>query len=334
MSGRSGSLPSVCRPQTGSTQSKLDPKIFFTLDLEDHLGSYDESSRFIPVVYRILDLLDESGCKGTFFAVGRACVAAPALIREIATRGHEVACHSYEHRRLDKEEYRRFHYQTAAAKDQLEQTSGSAVTGFRAPFFSLIPATVWTIDILAELGFVYSSSVVPGDHPLCGFPGTPRQPFRWPNGLIELPCPIARMGRFALPFLGGPYLRYLPSFVVSHLTRQHGESGCLWTYCHPYDFDATEPYTRMPDVPAAANLLLWLNRRHMFDKMRGLLRNASRLPLAQLVAHPEFKNALPEFSAYKAGEISGQDDPASQGDYPETRLARIRGHKSAGSRPA
>jgi polysaccharide deacetylase family protein (PEP-CTERM system associated) len=326
MRGGSGSLPGLYRSQAGVTRDEPHPQIFFTLDLEDHLGVYDQNSRFIPVVYRILDLLDESHCKGTFFTVGQACGAAPALIREIAARGHEVACHSYEHRRLDKEEHRRFRYQTAAAKDRLEQASASAVTGFRAPFFSLTPATVWTIDILGELGFTYSSSVLPGDHPLCGFPGAPRQPFRWRNGLIELPCPIARLGRFALPFLGGPYLRYLPSFVVSRLMAHHDEDACLWTYCHPYDFDADEPYIRMPEVPAAANLFLWLNRRQMFDKMKELLRYASQLPLAQLVARPEFQEALPEFAAYSVVEIS---EPA----YPETRRAGIRGHKSADSRP-
>src|SRR6185369_9536971 len=106
MPGRSGNLPRLRGPQAAASFSKLGPGIFFTLDLEDHLDIYDETSRFIPVVYRLLDLLDESGAKGTFFTVGRACTAAPALMREIAARGHEVACHPYEHRRLDQEEQR------------------------------------------------------------------------------------------------------------------------------------------------------------------------------------------------------------------------------------
>jgi polysaccharide deacetylase family protein (PEP-CTERM system associated) len=338
MSGGYGSLPGLCRAQAGSAPSKLDLEIFFTLDLEDHLGCYDESSRFIPVVYRILDLLDESGCRGTFFTVGRACIAAPAVIREITARGHEVACHSHEHRRLDEEDHCRFRDQTAAAKDRLEQTGGSAVTGFRAPFFSLIPSTVWALDILAELGFAYSSSVLPGHHPLYGFPDAPQHPFRWPNGLVELPCPIGRIGRFALPFLGGPYLRYLPALVVSRLLARYDGSTCLWTYCHPYDFDETEPYVRMPDVPAAANFLLWLNRRPMYRKMKALLRNGSRLSLAQFVSRPEFHSALPVFSAYGGGPTERDGSachPPYRADVAPTRLAAgTRGHKSAGSTPA
>lgn len=211
------------------------------------------------------------------------------------------------------------------------------MTGFRAPFFSLIPSTVWATDILADLGFVYSSSVLPGEHPLCGFPGAPRQPFRWQNGLIELPCPVARIGRFALPFLGGPYLRYLPDFLVSHLMTRYSGSACLWTYCHPYDFDRTEPYVSIPGVPPAANVLLWLNRRHMLRKMNDLLRNASRRSLTNLVSRPEFHDRLPTFDPGRR-EITGRDSSTSRPRYHAAGRARrgaaVREHKSADSTPA
>ena len=268
--------------------------ITITLDVEDHLGRYDATGRYVDNTRRILAFLRERKVRGTFFVVGRIGEVAPWLVREIVATGHEVACHSYRHVPLHRETPASFRAGTRRAKDALEQAGGVPVSGYRAPIFSLTPRTLWAVDELAGLGFHYSSSILPAPHPLHGFPGAPRTPFRWPNGLVEYPVPLAQLGPAALPFLGGIYLRYLPAWLVYRWARAHpGE--VLWTYLHPYDFDAAEPYARMPDTAAWVSLLLWLNRRGTWTKLAGLLEQGTGKPLGELAADRAFADTLPQF---------------------------------------
>ncbi len=53
-----------------------------------------------PDTPAVLDALDRAGVKATFFVLGRAAEASPALVREIARRGHLVAQHGHGHHTL------------------------------------------------------------------------------------------------------------------------------------------------------------------------------------------------------------------------------------------
>ncbi len=271
------------------------PPITFTLDLEDHLGQYMPGGRFETVTYRLLDELATLGIRGTVFSTGRVAESAPALLKRVVAAGHELACHSYRHRTLDRETAQSFREETARAKDLLQQSAGTAVRGYRAPVFSLTARTLWAVDEIAGLGFAYSSSVLPASNPLFGFPGAPRTPFRWPNGLLEFPVPVARVGPVLLPFLGGIYLRYLPSWLIGRLLRSRPAASVLWTYSHPYNFDAEEPYHRIADTAAWVSLLLWLNRRGALDKLRRLLHGQPGPALGTLAADAAYVGSLPVF---------------------------------------
>src|SRR5882724_8597685 len=144
-------------------------RVVFTLDLEDHRAEYSAESRYPENTRRVLDFLDSLGVRGTVFVVGRLAEASPELVRDVAARGHEIACHSWKHTPLDRDTPRTFQEETRRAKDILEQLSGKAVEGYRAPIFSLIERTRWAIDVLLELGFTYSSSVMPAPNPLYGY---------------------------------------------------------------------------------------------------------------------------------------------------------------------
>ena len=103
--------------------------------------------------------------------------------------------------------------------------------------------------MLGEVGFTYSSSVLPARNPLFGDPSLPATPFRWPNGLVELPCPVVRVGGVGLPYLGGVYLRALPEPASSRRPAAASGTGqVLWIYCHPYDFDPGEPFWVVPEA--------------------------------------------------------------------------------------
>jgi len=253
----------------------MDTAITFTLDLEDPRPDNRYSPRHIEVMDHLLDRLAASGIRGTIFVVGGVALEAPVLIRKIASLGHEIGFHSAHHVPLTLENPDRFRSECDAGKRRLEDICGQAVIGFRAPSFSLTAETTWALSILADAGFIYSSSVLPARNPLYGFPGAPRQAFRWQNNLLELPVPVTQLGPFTVPYLGGIYLRYLPLTLVRNLARRNAGGQVYWTYCHPYDFDPAQPFYRMQGTSLIVSLLLWFNRSRTLKKLAALLSSTS-----------------------------------------------------------
>ena len=258
--------------------------VSFTLDLEDHRASEDQAERYPALVARVLAFLDERRAHGTFFVVGEVADAHPEVVREVAAAGHELALHGWSHAPLTELGPERLRDDIARGKVLLETLGGRPVTGFRAPTFSLVPESRWAVDVLLDAGFTYSSSVLPARNPLFGDPSAPTTPFRWPNGLVELPCPVARVGSSGLPYLGGVYLRALPRMASTAASRTVGREQLRWVYCHPYDFDADEPFWVVPEAGRLGSRLLWYNRRHMFAKVAAALGNRPAPPLGERIA--------------------------------------------------
>jgi polysaccharide deacetylase family protein (PEP-CTERM system associated) len=203
-------------------------------------------------------------------------------VKTIAAAGHEVALHAYRHVPLTQLSPAVFRDESARGKALLEDLTGTAVRGFRAPTFSLVPASRWAVDELIDLGFTYSSSVLPARSPLFGWPGQPRHPYRWPGGLLELPCPVASFGaHLANPYLGGVYFRVLPWPAVRLGLARARPDEVLWLYCHPYDFDPDEPFVPRGDVGRLGNRLLWLNRAGMAARVARVLAGRAGRPLCE-----------------------------------------------------
>ncbi len=261
----------------------MSSTIAFTLDLEDHRPDRSVEPRYGLITERLLDDLDAWGVRGTVFVVGELIDEAPDLIRSIGARGHEIGLHGADHRPLPEVGAQRFRDATAKATEALAALTGSPVAGFRAPIFSLVQDTAWAPEILTELGYVYSSSVLPARNPLFGWPGAPTEPFCWPCGLVELPCPVAGIGPVRLPLLGGAYLRISPRAIVGwalHRTRSH---RARWCYVHPYDFDLDETKWVVPQLGRLGSRLMWWGRRRMRPRVRDLVAG-SNLTLATIAA--------------------------------------------------
>jgi len=258
--------------------------ITFTVDLEDPTERYEPDGRHVIMTRRILDMCKKMQRRATFFIVGRVAASAPRLLQEIIAGGHEVAYHSHNHVPLTEEKPARFRRESAEDKDRFEQITGHAVWGFRAPRFSLTPQSLWAIDILGELGFRYSSSVMPTNISLFGLPNAARTPSIWPNGLIELPLPVANIGPLRIPYLGGIYLYALPDFLTRYWVSKASPQEMLWTYTHPYDFDRENKFAPMPHTPRWVSLVLGASRYVAEDKIRRILRGANAPPLAERVA--------------------------------------------------
>lgn len=229
----------------------------------EYARSMEASTRWL------LGTLAEHDARATFFVVGQVATTHPRLIREIAAAGHEVACHSWDHRRVHHFTPATFRRDVRQAKKALEHAAGGEVVGYRAPTFSIGRETAWAIDVLAEEGFRYDSSVFPVRHDRYGVPDAPRFPFRvygHEHPLLELPPATLGLGGYNLPAAGGGYFRLFPPMVMRAAVRQaekHAD-GVPVLYFHPWEFDPDQP--RLP-----------LGRAGRFRTYVGIKRSRSRL---------------------------------------------------------
>ena len=135
---------------------------------------------------RLLELFAELDVRATMFVLGKFAKAFPEIVREIDSAGHEVACHGWGHVEIFAQTREEFAADVSHSKDLLEQLTGRPVRGYRAPDFSIVGRTLWALEILAELGFRYDSSIFPVRHPRYGIPDWPTNPLevRLGNGGI------------------------------------------------------------------------------------------------------------------------------------------------------
>ena len=227
----------------------------------------------------VLDLLAECNVRGTFFFLGRLARDLPAVVRTAADAGHEIACHNYEHLRVFGTEKEEFRTRLAAAKNDLEQVSGQPVRGFRAPDFSITAGSLWALDVLKDLGFVYDSSIYPtGLHDVYGIAGAQPVIHRLPNGLVEFPLATFRFLGKGIPFGGGGYFRLYPLFVTRFLIRRSNARGvpCM-VYIHPYEVGPEIPV--IPGLSASRRFRHYYHCRDGHRRLRELL-TACRLTTA------------------------------------------------------
>ncbi len=256
-----------------------------TFDLEDNRRDAAQEPRFVAMTELFLEFLEQHRIHATVFVVGELARSHPKLIREVAERGHEIGLHGLRHVTLGNVGPQRLRAELQEGKALLEDVAETRVHGFRAPLFSLTPQTAWALDDLAACGFTYSSSVLPAMNPLHGWPNVPRTPFRWANGLVELPCPVVGARRALIPFLGGIYLRYVPASISTRLVARLDAEALAWSYVHPYDLDPDEPFFVLPHAG-------WLTSRILHTRRAATLPRIERLLAATGGAAPPLVERL------------------------------------------
>jgi len=239
---------------------------------------------------RVLGLFADAQVKATFFTLGWVAERNPALIRRVVDAGHELASHGWDHQRVFTLTPEAFRADLARARATLEDAGGQAVTGYRAPSFSIDQRTPWAHAILAEAGYLYSSSVAPVRHDHYGWPEAPRYAFRpLPDAeLIELPVTVARFGQRSMA-TGGGFFRLFPHQLTDFAVRQVNAEGRPATfYFHPWEIDPGQPrVARAPfksklrhysRLDAMAGKLQRLCTRHLWDRYDHVAaREAQRL---------------------------------------------------------
>lgn len=257
---------------------------YFTVDVEEHFqvsafedrvarASWDaHESRVEANVARLLDLLAAHDARATFFVLGLVAERTPAVVHAIDAAGHEIASHGWDHRRVTDQSPEEFRTSVRRSKALLEQMVGRPVTGFRAPSYSIVAGREWALDVLAEEGYRYDSSLFPVRRPGYGYADGERDP-HWlerPAGrLAELPPATWRVLGANLPAAGGAYFRIFPYRLVRAALKQceaRGVPGVF--YLHPWELDPEQP--RLP-VSVTARLRHYTGLRRTVPRLRRLL---------------------------------------------------------------
>jgi len=222
-------------------------------------------------VDRLLALFDATSVSATFFILGWVAERHPQLVARIADGGHEIASHGYDHRRVDRQRRHEFEEDVHRATSVLEEVSGKAVIGYRAPTFSISRDNFWAFEVLERAGYLYSSSVFPIRHDNYGIPDAPRFSY-FPPGRRILEIPMTTTVRFwmNLPCAGGGYFRLLPYWWsranIERVNRIDGQP-CIF-YIHPWEIDPAQP--RRTDVS-------WLSRRRHYSNLETTEARLNRL---------------------------------------------------------
>ena len=223
-------------------------------------------------VARILDLFDEAGVKATFFTLGWIAERNRAAMRAIVERGHELASHGYDHARVFTLSRTEFAEDLAKSRAILEDAAGQAITGYRAPSFSIDARNRWAHEVLAEHGYAYSSSVAPIVHDHYGWRDAPRFAFDPVPGseLVEIPVTTAILRGKRLAAGGGGFFRVLPYGFSRWAIRQvNAEGRPAVFYFHPWEVDPGQP--RVASAPMRSRLRHYTNLSRMAGKLSDLL---------------------------------------------------------------
>jgi polysaccharide deacetylase family protein (PEP-CTERM system associated) len=257
------------------------------------------AARMETVTRKLLDTLAERNALATFYIVGQIAVSHPKLVRDIHAAGHEVGSHSWDHQSVHYFTPQTFREDLLRSKDALEQCIGEAIHGFRAPTFSVVRQTAWAIDVLAECGFEYDSSIFPVQHDRYGIPDAPRTPFLAIGrsaSILELPPTTLRYFGMNIPVAGGGYFRLFPLSIMQAGIRQSLKlaPALAMLYFHPWEFDVDQP--RLP-LGRLARLRTYVGVTRTMGRLRKLMLGRSFARAIDVVKELKARRAqIPEFS--------------------------------------
>jgi polysaccharide deacetylase family protein (PEP-CTERM system associated) len=259
-----------------------------TVDVEDyfhvsalagsiHRDTWDSrESRVERNTQRLLTLFEHAGVHATFFVLGWVAKKYPQLVRDIAASGHEVACHGFSHQLVYEQSQDQFLKETIKTKALLEDITALPVLGYRAASYSITRRSLWALDILAQLGFAYDSSIFPVRHDRYGIHDAARFPHRISTvsgrSIVEWPLATANILGSRLPVAGGGYFRLFPYWLsrwgLASINRR--ESKPFIFYLHPWEIDPDQP--RVSTSPLS-RFRHYTNLRKCEERLKRLLHD-------------------------------------------------------------
>ncbi len=278
-----------------------------SIDVEDYWSilsrdwlhiDIEPTERVIRNTEWFLETLEQYKTKATFFILGEVARKYPDLIKKIAENGHEIGAHGFSHRQIFKLTEEEFRCEVSDCKKLLEDITSSAVLGYRAPAFSIMPKTKWALEILAQEGFRYDSSIYPIAGNRYGWPGFGKDICKvdLPSGrsIIEVPMSTITILGKTLPAAGGGYIRHFPYTVTKWTMKRIQKARPAIVYMHPYEIDS-EPkpfqikHLSCDDKIRAVKFhkLQLRNRDAVRDKILALLSEFDFTTLRQVIDNTE-----------------------------------------------
>jgi polysaccharide deacetylase family protein (PEP-CTERM system associated) len=256
-----------------------------TVDVEDyfHVRAFsgliarskwdDYPLRVEKNTFRLLELFASRRIHATFFVLGWVAQRCRTLVNEICSAGHRIGCHSFNHESIYDGTECMFREDLRRAKGIIEDTSGMAVSSFRAPSYSITAKSLWALEILAEEGFKYDSSIYPILHDNYGIQDAPRFPYitKLPSGaqIREFPPSTVRILGANIPVAGGGYFRLYPykitAWAINHINQHEGQPAMV--YLHPWELDPDQPRIRA----------CWLSRFRHYQNLHSTEIKCTRL---------------------------------------------------------
>jgi polysaccharide deacetylase family protein (PEP-CTERM system associated) len=260
---------------------------------------------------RMLEILQSSDTRATFFVLGWVAEKCPQLVREIAAAGHEVASHGYGHEHVYSLQPSEFRSDVVRSKQCLEDLTGKAVRGYRAPSFSI---TDWAIPILQDVGFDYDSSAVQTiAHDRYGrlsgmHAGRPIVSLC--DGFHEVCVSCIRLGERGIPWGGGGYFRLIPYPLWLYGVRAILRSGMPYVfYIHPWEIDPGQP--RVAGMKATNSFRQRVNLYRCEERFAALVGAFEWMPVCDLIDGWSVGHGTPEANSDRADESEEQH---SRGD--------------------
>jgi len=278
---------------------------YLSVDTEDYTttvysGLAEEELRKLPSnlpgnVDMLLDAFAQQGFMCTFFVLGRIADRIGPQLRRMVEEGHEVASHGMSHRRVLELTPEQFREELVSSKAMLEDMTGQVVEGFRAPMFSITEENLWALDVLAESGYHYDSSICPVSNFAYGIKNSPHQPHRLKNGLVEIPMSVVRILGYPLMLGGGFYLRVYPLWLHKLFLKMK-RSGTNVYYLHPWEIDdaSYNLWDRMPDQGEHWNNRPALMKRIETYNRKNALRRYIELISSRASSSPATLNSILE----------------------------------------
>ena len=203
---------------------------------------------------KTLAMLDEFEVRATFFVLGWVAETAPELVREVADRGHEVASKGYDHRSIREMSPALFWEDIHRSREALEHATGRAVLGYRVADRSFGPGDLWALDMLAQAGYRYDSSIKPM------FRAFAEEPWRrfihrhegCTGSIWEVPVSSAEILGLHVPVGGGNYFRQFPRRLVQRAIADwdRNVAAPFVMYFHTWELDPDQPRISSASLPA------------------------------------------------------------------------------------
>ncbi len=285
------------------TGQSTHPVNALTIDIEDYWSVFsrdwlhidaEPSDAVIRNTEWFLETLSQHNVKATFFILGEVAKKFPSLIKKIAQDGHEIASHGSSHKQIFKLNEQQFREEISESKKMLEDITSTVVIGYRAPAFSVMPSTKWSLEVLAQEGFKYDSSVYPISGRRYGWPGFSKDickiDLQAGLSIIEVPLSTVSVFGKTFPAAGGGYLRHFPYIVTKMAIKHICKKRPVIVYIHPYEIDTKEIAFETGHLSdSEKNKVLSFhkmqlrNSKTMLQKSINLLSDFKFAPIAQII---------------------------------------------------